>query len=237
MSWLLWKQDCPSNQIIIQACRRARGDRLPFTHMTYRAFLKEYYRITDRTYADRMIWFAKDRERAWQRGQYRMSKIERRISIALQYLIPIFSWLPLLWAPDTWFCILFALLYGIINAILTDFSFIKIFFLYRLYFGGSVYGDVLYLAFLGEFTPHLDRLRKGNSKQIQGFLLRHEGKFRTEYTVLLRNRNPNITLIFCRKYAALKANGVNSGFRALYPSIDALLADMETLLLTIIKKP
>lgn len=83
-------------------------------------FYKEYYKITDRLFSDRIIRSAKDRDIAWAKGQHNTAKSERKVFIAVQYLSFLLSFLFLL--TRNWMYCVFCLGIFMLIYFITDFS-------------------------------------------------------------------------------------------------------------------
>ena len=55
--------------------------------MKRKDFYREYFKRTNEVFSDKYIWSQKEREKARKKRQIYISKLERKIFIAIQYLI------------------------------------------------------------------------------------------------------------------------------------------------------
>ena len=161
-----------------------------------KAFYREYYQITDRAYAGRRGWTADDREQTWRKGQLQISKGERKLFIALQYLILVGAALFLLLKKPG--LGLVGCLTSVLLSLLTDFSVLKVELLYRLFSREGPYSQLLHLAFLGKADSFLDRIC---SSKVAGFARTNSSRLAPKYRVVFRKNSAEAFLV-------LKSSGV-----------------------------
>ncbi len=156
-------------------------------------FYKKYYRVTDMSFCDRTIWFAKDRERAHRKGQIRTSKTERKVFIVVQYLVLVLAGI-CFWCGQYRYgaggCVLFLLIH-----LVTDFSILKIELLYRIYSRKNPYAALLYQAFTREAGDFWHEVQTRVKKHISGFVRVNRGKFSVKYRVVYRNKQDDVYIV------------------------------------------
>ncbi len=157
--------------------------------MKRREFYIEYYNRTNRVFSDKTIWGNKEREEAWHKKQHLPSKLERKIFIVLQYLILLLCWIPVCFAHRAWVVIPIAILYSLLHSFITDFSILKIEFLYFFYRKNSVYCSVLHNIFLGSYTEFLNELTRFTKKEVTGYVFIGGGKFYGKFRAVCINKN------------------------------------------------
>ena len=131
-------------------------------------FYKIYYTVTDRSFADHIVWFPKDRKKAWRKGQFKTSKTERKISLVLQCLylscavvfcaLRKFSYVPA-----------FSLLF-ILSSLITEFSFLWMELLYRIFNRKHLCSALLYQSFLGNTGELWAMIKPFASKKISSIV-------------------------------------------------------------------
>lgn len=169
-------------------------------------FYKKYYEITDRKYTDKIVWLAKDQEKYWRKGQFKISKAERRISIASQYGV-LLATIILFVMGNYWGGAIGCLWFLFLSIITTDFSFIKIEALYHIFNRNNPYATLLYQAFL-EKVLELPQTKK----QISGFVRKNRNKFVAKYDVIFRKKHEKVSLIIIPFKIKLKSKSLNIVF-------------------------
>lgn len=171
-------------------------------------FYKEYYKITNRPFSDRMIWSLTDRETAWRKGQHNVAKIERKLFIVLQYLILLCCWIPLFFGLNGWCCV-FGVVLFILLSYITDFSIIKIEILYHIYNRNNIYSKLLYKIFSGKIDSFFNLIRTGTKKNISGFVLQNGQKLIAKYCAVFRKQRNKAILIFKPNCITVRYNSVD----------------------------
>ena len=166
--------------------------------MKRKDFYIEYYNRTNRAFSDKIVWSKEEREEAWRKGQHLTSKFERKVLIVTQYLVLLLCWIPVCFDRGMWRIVPIALLWFLLQSVITDFSIIKIEWLYSIYRKNHVYCSVLHDIFLGTFTDFLAQLQHITKKKVTGYYLDSGGRFYGKYCAVCRNKNNKITLIFKR---------------------------------------
>ena len=166
--------------------------------MKRKDFYIEYYNRTNRAFSDKIVWSKEEREEAWRKGQHLTSKFERKVLIVTQYLVLLLCWIPVCFDRGTWRIVPIALLCFLLQSVITDFSIIKIEWLYSIYRKNNVYCSVLHDIFLGNFNDFLAQLQHITKKKVTGYYLDSGGRFYGKYCAVCRNKNNKITLIFKR---------------------------------------
>lgn len=174
--------------------------------MKRRDFYITYYDRTNRTFSDKTVWGKEERERAWRKGQYLTSKLERKIFIVVQYLVLLSCWIPMCFDCGAWVVVPIALLLFLLHSFITDFSIIKIELLYLIYRNNNIYCSLLYDIFLGNLTDFLQELKRSSKKKVTGFVFGGGGKFYGKYYAVCRNKHNNIALCFKRDRVIVTVN-------------------------------
>ena len=138
--------------------------------MQRKDFYIEYYNRTNRFFSDKIIWGKKEREEAWRKGQGLTSKFGRKIFIIFQYLILLVCWIPMCFERELWVAIPIAILCFLLQSYITDFSILKIEFLYLTYRKNSVYCSVLHDIFLGSYAEFFNQLTRYTKKEVTGYI-------------------------------------------------------------------
>ena len=174
------------------------------------AFYKEYYKITNRIYADQYIWSSKDRQHARRKGQINISKTERGIFVAAQYFV--------LLAAGISFAIGYNRI-GIIGcamfllySMITDFSIIKIETLYHIFSRNNLYSALLYQAFSGKADDFWCLILPNTKKAVSGFVRINRNKFVAKYRVVFRKKRESATIILSPFNLRLKSETHNIVF-------------------------
>ena len=174
--------------------------------MKRKDFYVEYYTRTNRAFSDEIAWGKEEREAAWRKGQHHTSKFERKVFILTQYLILLVCWIPVCFDRGMWMVVPIALLWFLLQSVITDFSIIKIELLYSIYRRNNVYCSVLHDIFLGNFNDFLAQLKRSTKKKVTGYYLNRGGRFYGKYCTICRNKNNEITLTFKRNRVVVMIN-------------------------------
>ncbi len=169
-------------------------------------FYKKYYEITDRKYTDKIVWFAKEYEKYWRKGQTHISKTERRISIAGQYGV-LLATIVLFVIGNYWGGAIGCFWFLGSSIITTDFSFIKIEALYHIFNRNNPYAFLLHQAFL-EKVLEVPQAKK----QVSGFVRTNRNKFVAKYDVIFRKKHEKVYLIITPFKIKLKSKSLNIVF-------------------------
>ncbi len=174
-------------------------------------FYREYYKITNRMFADHTVWSAKDRENAWRKGQINTSKTQRKIFIAVQYLILFSAVLTFLLGLNGYGIIGFVSFFLI--CLITDYSVIKIEVLYYIYNRNTIYSALLYQSFLGKSDELWQLVKTRTTKQVSGFVRLNRNKLNVKYRVIYRKNHQNIMIQLTPSSIIIKAESLNVRFR------------------------
>ncbi len=200
--------------------------------MKRRDFYVEYYNRTNRAFSDKVVWGKEEREEAWRKGQYLTSKRERKIFIVTQYLILLLSWIPMCFHRGSWVVVTIALILFLLQSLTTDFSVIKIEWLYFIYRKNNVYCSVLYDIFLGKFTDYLDELKRLTKKKVTGYVFKSGGKFYGKYGAVCRDKNNKITLTFKRNSVVVVINEKAFVMKDVLLTKEHLITELATIINT-----
>ena len=156
-------------------------------------FYKTYCRVTDRAFSDRVIRSAGDREQAWRRGQTQVSKPERRVCLAGQYL----ALGGAVWflAAGEWAVAEVLLALYLLTVWLTDFSLIKMELLYRIYRRENLFSELLYQNFLGKTDGLWCAVKPLVQSRVSGFARIGWGKLWVRYRVCFRKKREDVTIV------------------------------------------
>ena len=174
--------------------------------MGRKEFYIAYYNRTNRAFSDKIIWGKEEREEAWRKGQCLTSKSERKIFIIIQYIYLLVCWVPMCFDLRLWVVAPIALLLFFAQSIITDFSMIKVEWLYFIYRQNNVYSSVLCDIFFGNFTNFLDKLKRLTKKKVIGYVRNNGGKFCVKYCAVCRNKSSMIAMTFKRNRVVVKVN-------------------------------
>ena len=94
--------------------------------MKRKDFYIEYYNRTNRAFSDKIVWGKEEREEAWRKHQHGTSKLERKVFIATQYLTLFLCWIPVCFDHNVWVVVPIALVFVLLQSLITDFYVIKI---------------------------------------------------------------------------------------------------------------
>ena len=156
-------------------------------------FYKLYYTTTDRIFSDHVIWKNEDREQAWQKGQIRISKIGRKISIVFQYLsilAAIISFCVGEYAVGVATGLLFLL-----GSALADFSIVKIEVLFAIYRRNNVFSALLYMVFRSGLDEFWALVKPKVGKAVSGFAPEWKGKLWAKYSVVYRKQRVKAAIL------------------------------------------
>ncbi len=199
--------------------------------MTRKEFYPEYYERTNSFFSNHIVWGKKEDEDAWKKHQGRISKLERKVFIAVQYLLILLCWVPVIIDISLWEVIPIILVLSAINSVLTDFSFIKIEILYRIYKKDNVYCAILYEIFRGDFEPFLKDLNKSTNKVTTGYFRETRGKIYEKYSAFCHDKNKKIVLIFRMNKVVLKLDGKKYVINNKELTKDLLLKEISLLII------
>ena len=156
-------------------------------------FYRTYWRITDRSFADRTIWTAHDREMAWRKGQRFASKRERKAFLAAQYLM-LFGAIWCLAAGKHTLCrVLLAA--HLLDIGITDFSVVKMELLYGIYRRKNLFSQLLYQNFLGKTDGLWCAVKPLAKSRVSGFVRVGRGKLRVRYRVVFRKGHEDASIV------------------------------------------
>lgn len=170
-------------------------------------FYKEYIRITDRRYTDKMVFTKSQREDARRRGKLKISKTERRVFMLLGYLMITVYLCALYFAPALWRLLPFGVLYFVLHTFITDFSIIGTEILYSIYRRDSVYCSLLYDVFRGEADAFFEDVRRKTKKFVNGYVRIKGGRVFAEYITAGKRREERISVILSPKRVKVKVSG------------------------------
>ena len=182
--------------------------------MKRKDFYREYFKRTNEVFSDKYIWSQKEREKARKKRQIYISKLERKIFIAIQYLILLLCWVPMCFDSSLWVVIPIALFISALEFLVTDFSFIKIELLYSIYRKNDAYASMLYDIFIGNFAEFLEKLKSATKKKVTGYVFWSGGKFYGKYFAVCRSKNDKIVLMFKRNRVIVTVNENTTVIRA-----------------------
>lgn len=175
--------------------------------MSRREFYRIYYNRTDRVFADKIIWTRSDQEEAWRKRQRTVSKMERKGLILSQYASLLLCFVPLAIGGSLWVWMAGGVFLCFAQAMLSDFSIIKIELLYAAFRKKSVYASMLYTIFLGGFDDFLTELKRATKKRVIGYFRKNGGKFCGKYSAICRNGADKILLTFRKNKVIVRVNG------------------------------
>lgn len=168
--------------------------------MTRKELFKRYYEITDLAYPDKFRFGRYISQEEWQKGQIGVySKGVRKIFIAVQYLLPAISWIPMLLDKGDWIFIPLFLSLGLMISCLTDFSLIRIELLYRVYKRENVYCTLLFDMFCRKFDGFIQELQRTTKKLTTGYVMEQSifrRYLRRGCKAICRDKAKSIRLIF-----------------------------------------
>ena len=200
--------------------------------MQRKDFYIEYYKRTNRFFSDKIIWGEKEREEAWRKRQGPTSKFERKIFIILQYLILLLCWIPMCFDRELWVVIPIAIFCFLLQSYITDFSILKIEFLYLTYRKNSIYCSVLHDIFLGSYAEFFDQLTRYTKKEVTGYVLISGGKFYGKFRAVCRNKTKRIVLIFQANCTIVIINKKKFVVKDVLSSKEHLMSEIATIINT-----
>ena len=180
-------------------------------------FYKEYYRVTDRVFADKLCMTGEDVEKARQKGQGKISKLERRFFIYWQYGVFIACFVQLLFFKN----ILMLVLGLIISAVLvpiTNFSIVKMELLYLICNRDSVYGGILHKIFTDDFENTREQLSRRIKKHCRGLIKYGFGRY--------RDVDGSVKIIFGSNKVIVVKGGKKHILKKKYSSEEELISDI-----------
>ena len=200
--------------------------------MQRKDFYIEYYNRTDRFFSDEIIWGEKEREKAWRKGQGLISKLGRKIFIVFQYLVLLLCWIPMCFERELWVVIPIAILVFLLQSSITDFSILKIEFLYLIYRKNNVYCSLLHDVFLGSYAEFFNQLTRYTKKKVTGYILIGGGKFYGKFCAVCRNQNERIVLRFQTNCTIVIINKKKFVVKGVLTSKEYLISEIATIINT-----
>ena len=155
-------------------------------------FYKEYYRETDRVFADFLILTGKDVRYAWDKGWRRTSKTERKVLIVLQYLALLGGLVCFLLGESRYGVI--GCLWFVLSVFVTDFSLLEMEALYRVYRNNTPYAMLLHLAFFRKLDSFWQLILPNAKKRSSGFVRWMDLRLSVTYRVVLRKSTRRVFL-------------------------------------------
>lgn len=174
--------------------------------MKRKDFYIEYYYRTNRAFSDKMVWGKEERQEAWRKGQQFISKLERKVFIVTQYLSLLLCWIPMCFERGLWVTVPIAFFCFLLQSVITDFSFIKIEWLYSIYRQNNAYCSALHDIFLGNFGNFLAQLKRETKTEVTGYYLKRGGKFYGKYCAVCRSKDKKIVVTFKRNCVVVVIN-------------------------------
>jgi len=156
-------------------------------------FYKAYYQITNRIYADHIIWSGRDRAQVRRNGQIYTSKKERGILVAAQYFILLATGISFA-ADHSRYGIIGCAMF-LICSLITDFSITKMELLYQIFNHNRPYGLLLYKAFWGKDDDFWGLILPHTKKTVSGFVRINGSKFIAKYRVVFRKKRDRVTIV------------------------------------------
>lgn len=178
-------------------------------------FYKEYYRVTDRIFADKLCMTREDEEKARQKGQGKISKFERKFFICWQYGVFVAAFVQLLFFKNI-FMLVSGLVLSVLFALITNFSIVKIEWLYLICNRDSVYGRILHKIFTEDFGD--DQLSRRFKKQCRGFIKYGFGRY--------RDVDGRVKIIFGSAKVTVVKGGKRHILNKKYSSEEELISDI-----------
>jgi len=160
--------------------------------MKRKDFYKLYYAVTDKVYADHILWTEEDSEQAWRKGQIRTSKLGRKIFIFWQYAALLAAVIGLAAGAYAIGITLGALF--LLGCVLTNYSVIKIELLYAVYRRNDVFSSLLYMVFRGGLDAFGAEVKLRAGKRIGGFVPEWKAGLWAKYSVVYRKQGAQATI-------------------------------------------
>jgi hypothetical protein len=174
--------------------------------MSRKEFYKLYYTITNRKFSDHVIWTNEDREQAWRKGQINLSKIERKISIGLQY-VALLAAIISFWVGEYAVGVATGVLF-LLGSALTDFSVVKIEVLYAVYRRKNAFSALLYMVFRSGLDEFWSFVKPRVGKKVSGFVPEWKCKLWAKYSVIYRKqRVKSVIWLYPNKIVVKTENG------------------------------
>lgn len=155
-------------------------------------FYKEYYRVTDKDFADFWILTGKDVRYAWDKGWRRTSKTERKVLIVLQYLALLGGLVCFLLGESRYGVI--GCLWFVLSVFVTDFSLLEMEALYRVFRKNTPYAMLLHLAFFRKLDSFWQLILPNAKKRSSGFVRWRDLRVSVTYRVVLRKSTRRVFL-------------------------------------------
>lgn len=178
-------------------------------------FYKEYYRVTDRIFADKLCMTGEDDKKAWQKGQVNTSKSERKFFIYWQYGVFVAAFVQLLFFKNI-FMLVSGLVLSVLSALITNFSIAKIEWLYLICNRDSVYGGILHKIFTEDFGD--DQLSRRLKKQCRGLFKYGFGRY--------RDVDGRVKIVFGSAKVTVVKDGKKHILKKKYSSEEELISDI-----------
>lgn len=201
--------------------------------MKRKDFYREYYRITNRRFADKTVWDSESRERAWQKRQFYISKRERKRYIVYQYLFLLLCLLPLFSDRNIWLIVPLVIGFSILQSYNTDFSIIRIEMLYSIYRRNDCYCSLLYDMFRNRLGDFREELRMATKMVSGGYVLERGGRFYGKYRAWCRDPKQNITFVLKRNKVSVNVNGAVTDITDKTLSREQLISRMAEIINTV----
>ncbi len=194
--------------------------------MKFTEFFKLYFEITDRQYSDKIIWdsHSDNYKKATQKGQNpRISKLERKLLIILQYLELIFTVVYSI-ITNVWIVSFFGVIVFLLSVYITSFSLIIILKLF-LSLNGSVYSQIWLQLFYGNFDfSYLTKLTK---TKINGYYsTRKIFQLPSKLVATSKDKNNKISISFTTKKAKIIINNEKITINSEQNNVNTLLEEI-----------
>lgn len=180
-------------------------------------FYKEYYRVTDRVFADKLCMTREDDKKARQKGQVNTSKSERKFFVYWQYGVFVAAFVHLLFFKNI-FMPVFGLILSVLLALITNFSIAKIEWLYLICNRDSVYGGILHKIFTEDFGDMCDQLSRRIKKHCRCLIKYGFGRY--------RDADGGLKIIFGSTKVTVVKDGKKHILKKKYSSEEELISDI-----------
>ena len=204
--------------------------------MSRKEFFIEYYKRTDRKFADHTINSKSDRETASRKRQGLTSKAERILFIITQYAVLFLCWIPVCFKPQLWRIVFVGIFLSLLQSLITDFSLVKIAVLYHLYHKNTVYSSLLHDVFLGKAGPFFDQLKRRTKQAVTGYVFWRGGKFYGTYLAACKNKSDSIAITIRAGSVTVKVNGQKTVIKEKTISQEQLLNEIADVIHTNLPK-
>ena len=196
--------------------------------MKFTEFFKLYFEVTNRQYSDKIIWNTKsdNYKKATEKGQNpRISKLERRLFIILQYLELIFT-VAYSIITNVWIVSFFGVIAFILSVFITNFSFVIILKLY-LSLNNSIYSQIWLQMFYGNFD--FSYLTKS---KINGYFPTRKLYFQlpSKLVATCKDKNTKISISFTTQKAKIIINNEKITINSEQNNIYSLLEEIANVI-------